>query len=142
MQTQPSKRALRCWRATGAAESTLQELSPAGKIKTCHTRPWGEWRADGHQTVIYGRHPSGRDYRDNDKRPLEIDFSEIEWPAGVTLPWEKPKLVTPDPLDTRAGWGALASQTDARRYEPLSASDIAEIDATLDAWMCRYALAR
>jgi ATP-dependent Clp protease ATP-binding subunit ClpA len=34
------------------------------------------WRADGNQTVIFGRHPTGCDYRNNGKRPLEIEFDE------------------------------------------------------------------
>ena len=38
--------------------------------------------------MIYGRHPSGRDYSNNGKRPLEIEFAEIIWPEHVLLPWK------------------------------------------------------
>ena len=49
----------------------------------------GEWRATGNQTVIFGQHPSGSQYSDNDKRPIEIEFSGIRWPERMTLPWKK-----------------------------------------------------
>ena len=72
---------------------------PAGKIKDRKGKPRGEWRADGNQTVIYGQHPSGCRYRDNGKRPLEIQFQEINWPEDFELPWEeKPEPTAPDLL--------------------------------------------
>ena len=62
-------------------------------------KPWGEWRADGNQTVIYGQHPSGCHYQDNGRRPLKIKFSEIDWPDGLELPWrETEQHPAPDPL--------------------------------------------
>lgn len=46
--------------------------------------PWGEWRADGAQTVIWGRHPSGAQYRFLRRmKPLRIDFHDIKWPSGM-----------------------------------------------------------
>jgi putative DNA primase/helicase len=63
----------------------------AAKIKTPIGSAWGEWRADGNQTVIHGRHPSGCDYRNNGKTPLEFVFSEINWPDGLPLPWMQEK---------------------------------------------------
>ncbi|HEY5812558.1 MAG TPA: hypothetical protein VIT23_07890 [Terrimicrobiaceae bacterium] len=72
----------------------------AGKIKTGSGSPWGEWRADGNQTVIYGQHPSGCPYRDNGKGPLELEFEDINWPEGLVLPWDKSEPVAvQDPLD-------------------------------------------
>jgi hypothetical protein len=62
---------------------------PSGRIKTLQGAGFGEWRADGNQTVIYGRHPSGRDYSNNGKRPLAIEFTEIIWPEHVLLPWKE-----------------------------------------------------
>ena len=62
---------------------------PSGRIKTLQGAGFGEWRADGNQTVIYGRHPSGRDYSNNGKRPLGIEFTEIIWPENVLLPWKE-----------------------------------------------------
>src|SRR5262245_36869350 len=49
--------------------------------------PWGEWRADGNQTIIHGTHPSGCIYSNNSKRPLRIEFASINWPDGLLLPW-------------------------------------------------------
>jgi hypothetical protein len=48
---------------------------------------WGEWRADGNQTVIYGTHPSGCIYSHNSKLPAVIKFQAINWPKGMRAPW-------------------------------------------------------
>ena len=48
----------------------------------------GEWRGTGAQTVIYGKHPEGMDYRNNGKRPITIKFSDIHWPDDWWLPWQ------------------------------------------------------
>lgn len=52
-------------------------------------RAWGEWRADGGQTVIYGIHPEGMRYERVGEAlsPLTIAFSEIRWPNDLSLPW-------------------------------------------------------
>ena len=57
------------------------------KIKTKDGQPWGEWRWTGNQTVISGTHPSGVEYRLKGGPVVEIDFSEIVWPANLVLPW-------------------------------------------------------
>jgi putative DNA primase/helicase len=72
---------------------------PGGKIRTLQSAGFGEWRANGNQTVIYGRHPSGRDYSNNGNRPLEIEFTEIVWPAGLCLPWRRAE---PEPMNVEA----------------------------------------
>jgi P4 family phage/plasmid primase-like protien len=49
---------------------------------------WGEWRATGGQTVIYGKHPSGCQYQIlNRAAPVEIEFEDIVWPDTLDLPW-------------------------------------------------------
>jgi len=54
------------------------------------TKPFGEWRATGGQTVIYGVHPSGCRYQAVVKNPpSRVKFEEIVWPEGVALPWKK-----------------------------------------------------
>ena len=48
---------------------------------------WGEWRADGAQTIIWGQHPNGFPYRIlNRVKPLPISFSDISWPPGLVPP--------------------------------------------------------
>ena len=74
------------------------EYPPSGKLALAG-EPWGEWRANGNQTVIYGQHPSGCRYQDNAKRPVSIEFSKLKWLADITLPWEKPEPAPPDPLE-------------------------------------------
>jgi D5-like protein len=90
-------------------------------------KPWGEWRADGHQTVIHGRHPSGRDYTNNNKRPLEIEFSEINWLEGLELPWEQrppfPEILS----EGGAASGGAFTSNDAGRADRFVSRFCAEI---------------
>jgi phage/plasmid-associated DNA primase len=65
------------------------EYPVSSKIKTTNGMPWGEFRADGNQTVIWGTHPSGVKYENNKLPPLGIPFESISWPAGLYLPWKK-----------------------------------------------------
>ena len=52
---------------------------------------WGEWRADGGQTIIDGLHPNGNRYtRLVDAPPVEIAYNDIKWPDGL----KPPKLQT------------------------------------------------
>jgi phage/plasmid-associated DNA primase len=59
------------------------------KIKA-GTEAWGEWRGDGGQTVVYGRHPNGFNYTyPNPGKPaVEINFADIVWPEDTDRPWE------------------------------------------------------
>lgn len=69
--------------------------SPASKkIKTVSGVKWGEVRANGSQTIIHGKHPSGSHYRIIvESPPIEIaDVSEIAWPAHVINPFSENKL--------------------------------------------------
>ena len=48
---------------------------------------WGEWRANGGQTVIAGTHPTGRPYTIvREAPPIEIKFDEIVWPSQMEPP--------------------------------------------------------
>jgi phage/plasmid-associated DNA primase len=64
------------------------------KLKTKAGEDWGEWRADGNQTVIYG---AAIDRKKGEKRPtaykiinrekpIEVLFDEIRWPDDVLSP--------------------------------------------------------
>ena len=89
---------------------------PAGKIKTADGKPWGEWRADGNQTVIHGVHPSGCEYRNNGKAPMEISFDEINWPEGLILPWRRQPDQKPQQISYTAN-DAGRAQRFVDRYE-------------------------
>ena len=69
----------------------------SGKLKR-NGHAVGEWRAEGNQTVIHGTHPSGKPYTNNGKRPTEIDFKKIHWPAGLCLPWEPKPAAAPSSI--------------------------------------------
>ena len=70
----------------------------SAKIKLADGSPWGEFRADGMQTVIYGKHPTGKAYDNNRKKPAVIEFAAIRWPAGLrSLPWIPEPAVVPVP---------------------------------------------
>ena len=58
------------------------------KIKTAKGDEVGEWRADGAQTIISGRHPSGCEYSFIVEAPPAVfKFESIVWPKG----WRPPK---------------------------------------------------
>lgn len=65
----------------------------SAKIKCADGSPWGEFRSDGNQTVIYGQHPSGVQYWNNGNRPMALPLSAINFPKGLILPWEQPAKV-------------------------------------------------
>ena len=68
----------------------IGESCPTTKIKTADGRNWGEFRGSGSQTIIYGKHPSGCDYRLLvEAPPVQIDISEIVWPNHVIDPFSK-----------------------------------------------------
>lgn len=50
---------------------------------------FGEWRADGGQSIIYGLHPDGHDYSFINEAPvLSVRFRDIVWPPTLDqLPW-------------------------------------------------------
>ncbi|MEP6673417.1 MAG: bifunctional DNA primase/polymerase, partial [Chthoniobacter sp.] len=46
----------------------------------------GEWRADGNQTIISGKHPSGCEYTIVvEEKPAEIEFGKINWPKDFRV---------------------------------------------------------
>ena len=72
------------------------------KLRTKTGEDWGEWRADGNQTVVHGEaidrnkgetKPAAYKiiYR---AKPLELDFDEIRWPNELVLPWQTESLTT------------------------------------------------
>ena len=63
----------------------------AVKLKDASGAAWGEWRADGNQSIVYGIHKeTGCPYgRLVDISPAEIAFDEIIWPEHLKLPWVK-----------------------------------------------------
>ena len=77
------------------------------KVPVC----FGEWRADGGQSIVYGTHPSGCNYSMFNESPVrEVYFREIEWPAGLLTPWvdnwlERLKVGFGDPWTANIGPG-------------------------------------
>lgn len=67
----------------------------SGKFKLGDGAPWGEFRADGCQTVIYGKHPTGKRYTNNKNSPLAVEFASINWPDSLRLPWVKEPANSP-----------------------------------------------
>lgn len=60
------------------------------KLKSTAGTEWGEWRADGGQSVIHGTHPSGSNYQMLHRaKPVEMEFDDIQWPPDLKLPWVK-----------------------------------------------------
>ena len=61
------------------------------KLKTRKGEDWGEWRADGGQSVIHGIHPdTQKPYTiQHAVEPVEIAFADIVWPEDLKLPWVK-----------------------------------------------------
>ena len=50
---------------------------------------FGEWRSDGGQSIVYGRHPAGHDYTfKNAAAVISIRFRDIRWPIHIVRPWE------------------------------------------------------
>jgi hypothetical protein len=59
------------------------------KLKHPDGRTYGEWRADGGQSVIRGVHPEGMHYQLLcDSPPVRIRFDQIRWPLALVLPWK------------------------------------------------------
>lgn len=64
------------------------EIPPVKPIRTKGGGNWGEWRGEGAQTIIYGQHPSGCQYRFlNAERPVVISIEQIVWPSHVISPF-------------------------------------------------------
>ncbi len=66
-----------------------------GEFPRSRKLPFGEWRADGCQTIISGRHPSGCEYvLPVESAPVVTEFRNIFWPCeDVTdFRWVLPSL--------------------------------------------------
>jgi Family of unknown function (DUF5906) len=74
----------------------------SSKLRTRGGKEWGEWRADGNQTVIYGEaidrkkgETEPTTYKiENRAQPIELAFDEIHWPDELLLPWQNEPLAT------------------------------------------------
>jgi phage/plasmid-associated DNA primase len=72
------------------------------KLRTRSGEDWGEWRADGNQTVIYGEaidrkrgETKPTPYKiEHRAPPIELAFDEIRWPDELVQPWQNEPLVT------------------------------------------------
>ncbi|MBE7157219.1 MAG: bifunctional DNA primase/polymerase [Rhodospirillales bacterium] len=61
---------------------------PSGDAKNASGSKVAEWRADGRQSVVWGIHPDGHEYRWLvDAPPLLYHFEQILWPQGWRGPW-------------------------------------------------------
>ena len=71
---------------------------PSGDAKNAEGRKVAEWRADGRQSVIWGVHPDGHEYRWLvDVPPLPFHFQRIRW-----LDWRGPWMPeSSEPSDLR-----------------------------------------
>ena len=58
----------------------------------------GEWRANGCQTAVIGKHPSGCPYSNNANEPMLVPFSRIVWPDMHESP---PIIKEPSVKDTQ-----------------------------------------
>jgi phage/plasmid-associated DNA primase len=71
-------------------------------LKTRDGRDFGEWRAEGNQTVIYGEaidrkkgEATPTAYKiEKHTAPIELPFDEIRWPDDVILPWKAEAVST------------------------------------------------
>jgi Bifunctional DNA primase/polymerase, N-terminal len=72
-----------------------EKYPPSQHIKTITGVDIGEFRADGNQTIIYGRHPAGMLYTIVNAVPvMEIVWDELPWPVEVIRPTFKRAAVT------------------------------------------------
>lgn len=66
------------------------------KLAFADSRDWGEWRADGGQTVIHGQAIDRKKGETAptvytmvvEAPPAQIAFADIVWPDGLVLPWQ------------------------------------------------------
>jgi phage/plasmid-associated DNA primase len=72
------------------------------KLKTLSGAQFGEWRADGNQTVIHGEaidkskgETTPTAYKiENRVPPIKLPFDAIQWPNELVLPWQNEPLTT------------------------------------------------
>jgi phage/plasmid-associated DNA primase len=99
-------------------------------IKTNEGEKFGEWRADGMNTIVAGQHPDGHQYSIIiESRPVRILFADIIWPDDLALPWETPldvKYGDPFKLDkdgeitdiNQPYWAGLYQRENVVVYDP------------------------
>src|SRR5262249_45466127 len=75
-------------------------------------QPFGEWRANGNQSIIYGKHPDFHMYRvAKMKRPIDCAFEAIIWPTNTYIGKAKSK---PDSTHNSACGAHTASPSQPR----------------------------
>lgn len=87
-------------------QGTYPKLS---RVKSRTGQNWGEWRADGGQTVIHGRHPEGVDYRILVEEPaISIAFDDIDW-GDLQVPWSPESSAAQHEDDSEQAYHELVS---------------------------------
>jgi phage/plasmid-associated DNA primase len=92
-----------------------ENYPPACKLKTKDGKNWGEWRADGNQTLIHGK-AIGKGERKATgytvqvaRPPVVMAFHEIKWPDDLVLPWlnepEQSDLISANLEELRRRYG-------------------------------------
>ncbi|MEY2877796.1 MAG: hypothetical protein RLZZ15_176 [Verrucomicrobiota bacterium] len=109
------------------------EAGEAYLHKADKKRAWGEWRATGGQTVIYGTHPgTGRPYRrEVEAPPVRVKFSEIVWPEGLFLPW------APEPAAEAEKEMDALTKAHGVPYEKTDKGGITVNQTWFAAWFCQ-----
>ena len=88
----------------------------------------GEWRADGNQTIISGKHPTGCDYIFVTKAPpVSIAFEEINWSDGLQPP---PTQKTDLPSE-HSNTAAQVHSNSATQQPSHSATQVTQVVASL-----------
>ena len=102
-------------------------------LKTRDGRDFGEWRAEGNQTVIYGEAIDKKKdeitptaYKiERHTTPIELSFDEIHWPDDVILPWKVEAVSTSGTKsreDLRKLYGELFYTDDSGKPRSLNES--------------------
>jgi hypothetical protein len=92
----------------------------AKKIEADGTVKVGEFRGEGGQSVIRGIHPHGMPYRwACSGPPIVLDFTEINWPPDVIIPWGKDRRSTQSTTGNKDDDGLLKRAIDALPIDKL-----------------------
>ena len=113
-----------------------------GKIVTSNGKPWGEFRGTGCQTVIWGKHPSACDYRNNGKKPLRVHFDKIIWSAGLRLPWVVKHVEVPPCQVAGLTWDDAFNAVVAKWSRPYHKSDSGAITVNENFFAALFAARR
>ena len=63
------------------------EYPPSQKLRNVSGTDFGEWRADGNQTIVSGTHPEGMPYQILVEHPvISMSYDAIIWPESILPP--------------------------------------------------------